>query len=595
MSIGRTSLFPRALIVRVALTWIVVTAVLLGTCAGNIAHLRFPDPDDTLRLIQVRNLLAGQNWFDLHQYRVDPLDGGVLMHWSRLVDLPIAATILAFRPFAGEQHAELAALIVVPLITLLCMLLLIGRLAWRRIGLDSAALAGFIAVMSVKTVIQMLPMRIDHHGWQIVAALAGLCGLMSEDRRKGGWAAGVAMALGMAISIEGLPLAVAFAGIGAWRWLRGEGSVWLTRFLTALASTSILAFLGTRGLADLAEHCDAVSPVHLAAFTLSALTIAVLSRFRKLSVMALLAGFAATGAGALVLAVTMAPQCTHGAFAELDPVVHRIWLDNIEEGLPIWRQSWTVIFVVLVPGLAGTAIAGLRALRMAGEERRWWQDYVAALAAALTVACLVERASGTSCAFAALPLAWQVERWLHVARQAGWKQRVSCYAGTALMLVPILPIVIVSAAIGKLSGNTAQSAGNTADSSNISACAIRKRAPLLASFGNANLLAPVDIGPELLFDAPHATVLATGHHRGARAIREVIDTFTGTDAAAHAIVARRRIDYVALCPDLGEIAIYMHAAPQGLAAKLLAGRAPTWLRPLGPVKGGTLRIWQVIA
>ena len=52
------------------------------------------DNDSLLRLVQVRDLLGGQGWFDLHQYRMGP-EGGFVMHWSRLVDAPIAAIILA--------------------------------------------------------------------------------------------------------------------------------------------------------------------------------------------------------------------------------------------------------------------------------------------------------------------------------------------------------------------------------------------------------------------------------------------------------------------------------------------------------------------
>ncbi|TIR63053.1 MAG: GtrA family protein, partial [Mesorhizobium sp.] len=43
------------------------------------------DNDSMLRLVEVRDLLAGQGWFDLHQYRMG-LTGGFVMHWSRLVD-----------------------------------------------------------------------------------------------------------------------------------------------------------------------------------------------------------------------------------------------------------------------------------------------------------------------------------------------------------------------------------------------------------------------------------------------------------------------------------------------------------------------------
>ena len=59
------------------------------------------DNDSMLRLVEIRDLIAGQGWFDLHQYRMGP-QGGFVMHWSRLVDAPIAAIILAVSAFSGK-------------------------------------------------------------------------------------------------------------------------------------------------------------------------------------------------------------------------------------------------------------------------------------------------------------------------------------------------------------------------------------------------------------------------------------------------------------------------------------------------------------
>jgi hypothetical protein len=59
------------------------------------------DNDSMLRLVEVRDLLGGQGWFDLHQYRMGPA-GGFVMHWSRLVDTPIALIILAFHAMGAS-------------------------------------------------------------------------------------------------------------------------------------------------------------------------------------------------------------------------------------------------------------------------------------------------------------------------------------------------------------------------------------------------------------------------------------------------------------------------------------------------------------
>ena len=79
----------------------------LGFCAWFIfrsgptsAGSALGDTDDNMRIMQVRGLLHGQGWFDLRNYRLNP-PFGANIHWSRLVDLPIAGLILALRPFLG--------------------------------------------------------------------------------------------------------------------------------------------------------------------------------------------------------------------------------------------------------------------------------------------------------------------------------------------------------------------------------------------------------------------------------------------------------------------------------------------------------------
>src|SRR6201987_4925655 len=73
--------------------------------------------DDAMRLVQVRDLISGQGWFDLFQYRLDP-PAGILMHWSRVIAAPLAAIILLLRPLIGTQGAEAAVLFLWPLLLL---------------------------------------------------------------------------------------------------------------------------------------------------------------------------------------------------------------------------------------------------------------------------------------------------------------------------------------------------------------------------------------------------------------------------------------------------------------------------------------------
>jgi len=586
---------------RVALAYGLVALLLLLTNAGGIAAGRFPDPDDALRLVELRDWLGGQGWFDVTQHRIDPAHGGVAMHWSRIVDVPLAMVVLALRPLLGGDGAEMAAMLIVPMLTLAVVLVLVARVAWERLGAEAATLSCLTLAMSVPVVTQIRPMRIDHHGWQVAAAMLALQGLMTRHARIGGWISGAALAIGLSISLEGLPLTVVFGALGAWRWLRpmgnigsaraalerlqgadasasshlakdaGETKYWLAHFAAALAVVSLACFAATRW-GDWAQHCDAIAPVHLAMFVWAAV---VLRLWRGPA----LVGFAITGVGALALYFGLAPQCRAGSFNMLDPLVQRLWYQQVAEGLPVWRQDWATALQTVVPPLfALYACAGL-IRRSAGEERVWWREYMLILGGALGVAVLVTRAGAVAGAFSAVPLAWLVGEGLVAARQG----RPVAVLGIVAAMVPSAPITVWGMVPHKASSPT------TTTAQRVSTCEARRHAAVLNTMPRGTILAPLDIGPDLLLGS-RDSVLATGHHRGARGMHDAIAAFVAPPDQARAIIRANHIAYVALCPDLGEPQIYAREAPHGLAAQLLAGRAPSWL---APVAADGLQIWRV--
>ncbi len=269
---------------RVALVWAAIAAMLVLAGLSDIAARKFHDPDDILRLVQVRDLLAGQAWFDLHQYRIDPPQG-TLMHWSRLVDAPLALVIAALTPLLGQHAARSVAIVAIPLLTLGTIVLAVARIAARVLdGTEGVTLACLCLGISPLLLNQVAPLRIDHHGWQIAAVAWALLGLLPGRPERGAALSGLALAVGLSISLEVLPIAVAFGGVFALRWLAdGRTRAPLVTYLATLAGALGLLFLATRGFADLAAHCDAISPPYLGAIVLTALGTGGVARLQSRS------------------------------------------------------------------------------------------------------------------------------------------------------------------------------------------------------------------------------------------------------------------------------------------------------------------------
>src|SRR6476659_6267889 len=129
----------------VLVAWLIFCAWFLWVHRSDVRFFNLGDTDDNMRMMQVRGLLSGQGWFDLRQYRMNP-PYGANIHWSRLVDLPLAGLILSLRPFLGGAGAERWAVAIAPMIPYLLLLFSLGLTARRLLG-PTAYLLAFIGLI----------------------------------------------------------------------------------------------------------------------------------------------------------------------------------------------------------------------------------------------------------------------------------------------------------------------------------------------------------------------------------------------------------------------------------------------------------------
>ncbi len=588
----RRSLISPGLLTRVGLVWMLVCAVLLVVNFNSIMTPLFPDPDDIMRLVQVRDLIGGQSWFDLTQYRANAPGGGVPMHWSRLVDTPIALVIVALTPLIGAASAEMVALIAVPLVTLGIAMLLAARIAWRLMGEDETVMTCLVIAMSIPLLFQFGPMRIDHHGWQIVCVLIAMNAFMARNARLGGSVIGAVIAVWLSISIEGLPLAAAICGVIALRWVRNRNDrVWLVATMQALAITSASVYGLTRGIGSLETYCDAIGPVHIAMFGWGALVMTAMSKAEPLPRPAVWMGFGVAGGGAVAIMLYSVPQCAGGGFSGLDPLVDQYWYQHVDEGLPVWRQELKTALQYAVAPLIGI----FAAINLIGCSRDWlrqfWIDYTIVLVAAFLISLMVARTGAVAGALAAIPLAWQVGQWLRTIRvMRNPAPRALAMVGVSLAMLPALPVLLMGWAMPAQA-----SLGSTPLSLKVpkaSSCQLADSSKLLHALEPGEVFAPLDIAPRLLLETDHS-VIATGHHRGSDAMRFVIETSIGSESDAQAALLERGTDYVALCPDLAEPLMYAISAPESFAAQLVDDSAPDWLEPIELDADTSLKVWRI--
>ena len=566
------------------LVWLVSAAAMIALSWGAIAAWHFPDPDDAMRLAQVRDWIAGQSWFDVSQHRMN-LPNGLSMHWSRWLDVPLAALIALLKPLIGERAGETVAMIVVPMITLGVTQALVAEIARRRAGAAAGLLAGACCMLSIGAWYAMRPLRIDHHGWQIVAGLGLVLALLARRDWRGGAIAGLCAAAWVHISLEGLPFT---AGAAIWlglRWIFAPAERHrLPIFLGTLTAAEAVLYTSVHGFGLIGQtFCDQLSPVHLIALGVATLLTGAATWLspRSLPARGGLMAVAALSCGALYR--LWAPQCAAGPFATLGPLGYHLWYRNVPEGVPLWHLSSDLTLLWgLFPwiGLAGALVACMRPSARRAEAF----DYAVLLAMATAIGLFVTRA-GAFANLLAIPGAVTL-MLIVIARTQNWPMmaRVIGRAGAILLLCP--DGAGIAAMLVSPHAPVARAPAVKSDPR----CGLVDTLKPLDRLPSTTIIAPLDLGPSLLLGTQQAA-LTGPYHRNPSALEDVLRFFTAGNA--HAIALRRRAGYVAFCTSDGEMAAMAKFAPNGLAAALLHDRPPAWLTPLSLPGTAGLRLYRI--
>lgn len=587
----------RAAVFGVGLIWLLCVAMLIYVGHANIGPMQFLDPDDAMRLVEVRDWLGGQSWFDVSQYRAFPPHGAP-MHWSRLVDIPIAGIIMVFTPLAGQGIAERIALVAVPMVTLLLLMIGVYALTFRVSGGKRGVglVAAVMLAISIGILLQFKVLRIDHHGWQIVAgtwASFVLVGIKGSDPRRGA-IMGAIMATALNVAIEGLPITVAIGGILGLRYLRrGEEWATLVAYVASLAGVGTLLLFAMLGWpAALVGWCDSFSPAYLV--PVGAAGIALLPG-RLVPVQERLWGrLAVLGFAGVVGAATYAcfsRQCLGGPFASLDPLVYQIWYLSVNEGLPLWKQDSTLQIILPIPSMLGL-VATLCAIRSDAPERRdGWIMLLMLQVTAFAVSIAVMRAMGMAHSLALPGNAWLFLCAFRNARQCKTAiARVVLSACCFFLTAPameVLATAFVSTPPAKV-----QRADEKA-SANRLRCAIHGKLLGLDALPPTVLFAPLDISAHLLVNTHHS-IIGTGHHRNRAGMKTVISAFISPAEQARAIIATTPARYVVYCAGENEIGKYMKKGPHGLMADLVHKRIPSWLERVPMRKGEQIIVYRIV-
>ena len=573
----------------VLLFWLTASALLLHARWGQINAFALGDTDDNMRMMQVRGLLAGQGWYDLRQHRLNP-PWGADIHWSRLVDLPIAGIRLALAPFVGGIAAEKTAVAVAPLLPMGVAMAAVAAATRRLIAPRAFALAIAVLLCGHSLRNMWSPLRIDHHGWQLALLAVAVAGLTDAKRARGGALLGVASALSLVIGLEMLLYLALIGGIAVLLWVRdpAEGRR-LATYGASLAGGAALGFLLFASEANWAPVCDALSPVWLSVVTVGGAVAVGLAFLSPRSRPGRLGLAAAAGAALAAGFALVWPHCL-GRLEGASPELVQLWLGNVREARPLYRHGYSIAISVAalpVAGLIGYAVMLWRSRRDAAKRVAWAAAAAPALLAALLL--LWQSRAGPAAQLLAVPGATALA-WIVIARIFASRYLPVRVLGTVAAFL-LVSGILAQQALTFIPQKPKPGMKRVNEANRL--CPTLWALRPVAQVPRGRVLTFVDLGPRLI-TVTHHDAVAGPYHRNGRDIVDVMRAFRGSAENARATVERRRIDYVLICPGLSESTIYASEAKGGFYTQLAAGRAPAWLEPVKLPAKSPYRMWRVV-
>jgi hypothetical protein len=600
----------------VTLFWVGAAIVLLFQKWHGIHWFSLSDTDDNMRFDQVRDWLGGQGWYDLRQHRLDP-PIGFSIHWSRLVDLPLAGLILILNPLLGAPLGYRWACAIAPMLPMLLAFWMMAIVVRRLVSAKSYPLALTILLCGGDALSMWSPLRIDHHGWQLAFLMMTVAGLTEPNMRRSGVMIAISSALSLTIGLEMLPY-VAFAGAAValhWAWDRAETERMRVYGATMAIATG-LCFLVFASNDNWHAVCDALSPVWLTTVGGAALLLAAISfapaenRWVRLALV--------IGAGAIAggLYVGLFPQCFGHRLEGIPPEADKLWLSHVSEARPVYLHPLSTIVPMAALPIAGTIGSIVAVWRRRGTRAGADWLPVTLFATLATGLMLWQIRTGPSAQMLAVPGATYIARW-------GFTRLRDSNSMLVRVLGPVAAFLVASGLVASLALDRLPPRYTDLKLANVWAIATGRQGlpqppkatsggkpkpnltkladrrcptiPALAPIGRlpaATFFSFIDLGPRLITLTHHSAV-AGPYHRNASAILDVEHAFRGTPDQAHTIIASHHAQYLLVCPHMSEGTIYQAEAPGGFYAKLESGFTPAWLAVQPLPKGSPYQLWKV--
>ena len=553
-----------------------------------------PDNDDVMRLVQVRDFLAGQNWFDMHQYRLG-FAGGTLMHWSRLIDLPIAGMTVFFSLFMSSDTGEVFAVSVWPLILIFPFIWSVGKGGYNLGGRPAMLFAQLLGAIVVFTVHRFHPGAIDHHNAQMTLIAMIVAMMLDPDKKATSFiAAGASAAVALVIGIETTPLLAVLAMIIAGLWgIYGEvyrkAAMAFGFSFAGIVTIAFFAFIPATRYS--AVTCDNFSVGFASLSVVGGSLLGLSALFFSGKSFGFRAGaLLATGAIVAEMLIKTAPHCLHDPFASFDPLLITMWLNNVMEAQSFISQmnvDPATMGAFYATGFISILICGYR-IKRRENVAAYFMLLIASLAATL-LACYQIRGFIFSTTISIFPISALIAD-LQKAYRADTKNNKKALAFVSIALISTPPTWGLCGTLLNQAAHAATTSGKAAKGYEQKTCREATDMKQLASLEPGLVAGGSNIGAHVLrYTKNH--VLSAPYHRNPDGMLTVLKIQLAQPAEAEKIMRAANVRYYVECETDTETGIAADREPTGFSAMLSKGKVPDFLEKLPKPADSNLAVY----
>ncbi len=549
--------------------------------------------DDMVRMVDVRDFLNGQSWFDQMQYRLG-VEPGTLMHWSRLIDAPVAALVLIGRILNfgdGERFASIAW----PFLTFAAAFAGLFAAVRRGSGspnlLPTLIIGGFALTGSGVFDSGV----IDHHNAQLALTIWLIASLIPAQRPNVDFAAaGIIMSVMLAIGMESQPIVIAGAGAILVRlWLEGDVlAESVRRFGLTLSLSTVALFLTLVGPQHYSsKFCDSLSLLQLVCAGGGGvlLWLCLHPAVRRHLPAPLVSAPLLAGLGVAALAIRLFPDCLRAPGAGLDPKLRHFWFDQVIETQSVFQiaiiDPWLLPYMHVLPIIACASLCWLIAK---GRSRSVHAPLMIFILVTSAVTLFQMRGTQYAVPVAALALSVIVTRF---AEGHGKERPVLLLGAMAFSCILVWKFISTGAIAVFSDGKTGPLIASD-DPAPSQQCESAASIASLNDLPEGTIAGSNNFGPLFLLQTVHR-VIAGPYHRNVEGNLAWIDAMTGAPQDARATLQKAGVTILAICPTEADETSLTSEAPDGFLSKLISGKSFDWLEPVQDTMDKPLKLWRV--